>query len=88
MSSTSQLHLSNSYSTATPELNPRESHKILNMEQKAVSLKEHQEKLKEYLVQERYLNERKRLYNRELGRKAVVNQVEFRIDIVLSLTQN
>jgi hypothetical protein len=27
------------------------------------------------MVEERYMNVRKRLYNRELGRKAVVNQV-------------
>jgi hypothetical protein len=46
-----------------------------NLEQKSYKLKEHQEKIKEYMNTEHMMNERKRLYNRELGRKAVVNEV-------------
>ena len=50
-------------------------HKSMNIETKSIKLKEHQQKLTGYMQSERYINERKRLYNREVGRKAVVNQV-------------
>ena len=33
------------------------------------------DKMAEYILQERDMNDRKRLYNREVGRKAVVNEV-------------
>lgn len=46
-----------------------------NMERKSMKLKEHQDSMVEFMKNERFINERKRLYNRELGRKAVVNQV-------------
>lgn len=46
-----------------------------NMEHKSMKLKEHQDSMVDFMKSERFINERKRLYNRELGRKAVVNQV-------------
>jgi hypothetical protein len=52
-----------------------------NLEQKSYKLKEHQEKIKEYMSSEHMMNERKRLYNREVGRKAVVNEVTIFLSI-------
>lgn len=51
-------------------------HKSMNLEARTMKLKEHQQKMIDHMKAERHINERKRLYNREIGRKAVVNQVQ------------
>eukprot|EP01040_Poterioochromonas_malhamensis_P002152 gene2152-2293_t len=50
-------------------------HKSMNLEARTMKLKEHQQKMIDHMKTERHINERKRLYNREIGRKAVVNQI-------------
>lgn len=42
---------------------------------KQTRLSEYQEAMKDHVVQERFINFRKKEYNREMGRKAVANQV-------------
>jgi hypothetical protein len=44
-------------------------------EKREMKLSEFQESMKSYLKEEQFMNERKRLWNRELGRKAVANEV-------------
>ena len=38
-------------------------------------LKEYNDKMSKYIIQEYDCNERKKLYNKEAGRKAIVNDV-------------
>lgn len=45
------------------------------MNTRSMKLTEYQEKMKEAVEKEHSINHRKRVYNREVGRKAVVNQV-------------
>lgn len=42
---------------------------------KELKLRDFQENMKHYIVKERHMNFRKKEFNREVGRKAVVNQV-------------
>lgn len=44
-------------------------------EAKEMRLKDFQEQMTQHIVAEHHMNDRKRNYNREVGRKAVVNQV-------------
>jgi hypothetical protein len=46
-----------------------------SFENREMKLSEFQESMKGYLKEEHFMNERKRLWNRELGRKAVANEV-------------
>jgi hypothetical protein len=41
-------------------------------------LKEFNEKMSQFIVTEKDMNDRKRLWNREAGRKAIVNEVEMK----------
>jgi hypothetical protein len=75
LTKTSLSSQQNSTQCVASDFNGRDTYKIQNQEAKTFKLKEHQEQLQSYMVEERYMNVRKRLYNRELGRKAVVNQV-------------
>ncbi len=42
---------------------------------KQTKLKDYQEAMKEHIIHEKFINFRKKEYNREMGRKAVVNGV-------------
>lgn len=45
------------------------------MDFKNITLKQHQDSLNQHIQEEHHANLRKRVYNRELGRKSIVNEV-------------
>ena len=54
---------------------PRSASQELVKQQKEYKLKDFEENMKSYIQSERFINIRKKEFNRETGRKAVVNQV-------------
>jgi hypothetical protein len=54
---------------------PRSASQELVKQQKEYKLKDFEESMKSYIQSERFINIRKKEFNRETGRKAVVNQV-------------
>ncbi len=70
--STSQTNLFPPQTSAS-SLNPKDQVR----EFKQTRLREYQDAMKNHLIEERFINFRKKEYYREMGRKAVVNQVIF-----------
>lgn len=54
---------------------PRSSSQDIGKQQKEYRLRDFEENMKSYIKEERFINIRKKEFNRETGRKAVVNQV-------------
>ena len=77
--SSSQASLFPSQSV-TSLIDPKEKVK----EFKQTKLREYQEAMKSHLIEERFINFRKKEYYREMGRKAVVNQVSVNFDFFFS----
>lgn len=69
----SQEHVPLTLSTARPEVVSKPT--STNTSNDQIREREHMNSMKEALVHERFINERKRLYNREVGRVAIVNEV-------------
>ena len=57
------------------ETNNKSNHSTTLNPSTQLKLAQYQEVMNNNIVHEKALNERKRLYNREIGRKAVINEV-------------
>ena len=57
------------------EVRRGEEHHQRAQQYKNMKLREYEEKMKTHILEEKFINTRKKEYNRETGRKAIVNQV-------------
>eukprot|EP00981_Chlorochromonas_danica_P007019 scaffold1524_cov182-Ochromonas_danica.AAC.3 len=64
-----------SSSSSSSAIRPSDRAKSHAHEVKEMTLRAYQEKMTEAIKQEQFINSRKRNYNREVGRKAIVNKV-------------